>query len=75
MKTKHQYLKDRRRLEDAELDMEALERLVNQVKLGEAEVAITINLANGNSIRIERKKDKSFKSFAERFAESRANMI
>lgn len=74
MKTKRQYMKDIKRLENAELDMEALERLVNQVRVGEVEVSITVNLANGNSIKIERKKEKNFKTFAERFAESRGKI-
>jgi hypothetical protein len=74
MKTKRQYMKDIKRLENAELDMEALQRLVNQVRVGEVEVSITVNLANGNSIKIERKKEKSFKTFAERFAESRGKI-
>lgn len=74
-KAKHQYLEDTKRLESMELDMQALERLVNLVKVGEVPVKVTIPRSNGGApIIIERSGNSgdNYKSFAEKFAEAQA---
>lgn len=73
LKARRQYMKDIKRLEQFEINMEAFQRIVDMTRLGEAEVVITIHLANGNSITVERKGEgNKFKSFQEKWAESRA---
>lgn len=72
-KAKKEHLKAVRILQDAEISIQMLQKLIDEVKLGDAEVKATIELADGRKIVIERKSDAGYKSFSERWSEARVN--
>ena len=72
--TKDQYYKDKLAISKIDLSEQALQNLVNNIKTGESEIIITIKDVNGRTIILERKKESKFKTFAEKFAEARAEM-
>ena len=70
-KAKKEHLKAVRLLQDAEISVEMLQKMVDSVKMGEAEVKITLYLADNRKIEIERKSQEGYKSFRERWTEAR----
>lgn len=60
--------KDLKQLDNLELSMEALQRLVDTVAFGSNEVEITVDTKDGRTVTIRRAKNETgFESFTERY--------
>lgn len=68
VKEVRQTKKDLKRLDNLELSMEALQRLVDTVSFGSNEVEIVVDTKDGRTITIKRAKNENgFESFTERY--------
>lgn len=72
LKEKRQLKKDIHRINEYELDYEALERIVILAQQGGTPVEMVLKFVDGKVLEIKPKEAEAYKSFAQRYAESHA---